>query len=110
MRNRLLYVILLFSLTISAQQIQVLNANDRQPISGVAIFNDDKSKSGVTDFDGYVDITNFDASENITFQHIKSNGGTIDYGKEFILGNFQSVRHPLLNGVPVSQYCFKLFK
>ncbi|GHC43311.1 TonB-dependent receptor [Ulvibacter litoralis] len=60
----------LFSVITSAQTIQVLDQNTQQPISGVAIFNHEKTKSGVTDFDGFVSISNFEASEEITFQHI----------------------------------------
>ncbi|MDT0556489.1 TonB-dependent receptor plug domain-containing protein [Patiriisocius hiemis] len=61
---------LLISISISAQKIQVVELSSQDPISGVAIFNNDKSKSGVTDFDGIVDISNFSENENITFQHI----------------------------------------
>jgi hemoglobin/transferrin/lactoferrin receptor protein len=70
MRNCLLIVIALFSYTLSAQQIQVLDAKDRQPISGVAVYNEDTSKNGITNFDGIVDISAFTQDERITFQHI----------------------------------------
>ena len=53
-----------------SQIIQVLEENSLEPISGGAIYNLDKSKSGITDFDGYVDISDFSESENIYFQHI----------------------------------------
>src|SRR6056300_881346 len=53
-----------------SQIIQVLEENSREPISGSAVYNLDKSKSGITDFDGYVDISDFSDSENIYFQHI----------------------------------------
>lgn len=62
----------LISVISSAQTIQVLDQYTKHPISGVAIFNQDKTKSGVTDFDGYVSISNFEASEKITFQHISN--------------------------------------
>lgn len=64
------FVFLLFSLHLQAQKIQVLNQEGNYPIDGVAVYNDDKSKSGFTDFDGYVDISSFSAAEMITFQHI----------------------------------------
>lgn len=60
----------LFSAISFSQNIQVLRQEDNTPIPGVAIFNSNKSKSGVTDFDGYVDISVFDTNEVITFQHI----------------------------------------
>ncbi|MBT8262026.1 MAG: TonB-dependent receptor [Bacteroidia bacterium] len=70
MRNCLLIVIALFSFTLSAQQIQVLDAKDRQPLSGVAVYNENTSKNGITDLDGIVDISKFSDEERITFQHI----------------------------------------
>lgn len=59
-----------FSIYTYAQKIQVLSRESQDPISGVAVFNDQKSKSAITDFDGYVDISAFTENENITFQHI----------------------------------------
>ena len=55
---------------VSAQSIQVLEENSNEPIIGVALFNADQSKSGVTDFDGKVDISAFSMDETIHFQHI----------------------------------------
>ena len=63
-------VFLLISITITAQQIQVLGELDQQPVSGVAVFNEDSSKSGITSFDGLVDISRFSEEERITFKHI----------------------------------------
>ena len=54
----------------SAQQITVLEKNSKIPINGVAIYNTEKTKSGVTDFDGKVDISSFEDTEIINFQHI----------------------------------------
>jgi hemoglobin/transferrin/lactoferrin receptor protein len=53
-----------------AQKIQVLSQQTKDPIPGVAIFNKDKSKSAVTNFDGFADISSFNQDELITFQHI----------------------------------------
>ncbi len=53
-----------------AQKIQVLNEENQGPVSGVAVFNLDKTKSAITDFDGYVDVSKFSEEENITFQHL----------------------------------------
>lgn len=61
---------LLFFITLSAQIITVKEQNTNMPISGVAVYNANKSKSGVTDFDGKVDISAFTASEEIIFKHI----------------------------------------
>lgn len=69
-RNNFLLVVVFLSISLSAQQIQVLDDATREPISGVAVFNQDASKNGITNFDGKVDITEFSDSESITFQHI----------------------------------------
>ncbi|MGB1451255.1 MAG: TonB-dependent receptor, partial [Marinirhabdus sp.] len=61
---------LLFTVFGTAQKIQVFGAEDKQPIGGVAVYNTSKSKSGVTDFDGFVDISAFAPLEEITFQHV----------------------------------------
>ncbi len=70
MRDHLFFVIVILSYAVSAQQIQVLDVNNREPVSGVAVYNEDISKNGITDFDGYVDISEFSDTESITFQHI----------------------------------------
>jgi hemoglobin/transferrin/lactoferrin receptor protein len=70
MRIRFLLLAVFLSFQISAQQIQVLEANTGIPVSGAALFNSDKSKSAITDFDGLVDISKFSDDERITFQHI----------------------------------------
>ena len=36
----------------------------------MALFNKDKSKSAITNFDGFADISSFNQDERITFQHI----------------------------------------
>lgn len=70
LRVRITLVTLLFFLSISAQTITVKEQNTNTPIMGVAVYNAAKTKSGVTDFDGKVDISIFTASEGITFKHI----------------------------------------
>ena len=73
MSIKLSSIILFFILSISsnfAQNIKVLDEKSQKPISGVAVFNNDKSITGVTDFDGNVDVSNFSNIEKITFQHI----------------------------------------
>jgi len=57
MRTLVLLVVSFFLYTsVIAQKIQVLESQSIEPVSGVAIFNSDKSKSGVSDFDGFIDI------------------------------------------------------
>ena len=66
----LLTIFVLSTHLLSSQTIQVLEKNSKMPIMGVAVFNDDTTKSGVTDFDGYVDLSAFSIEERIHFQHI----------------------------------------
>jgi hemoglobin/transferrin/lactoferrin receptor protein len=56
--------------SVIAQKAQILESQSKEPVSGVAIFNNDKSRSGVSDFDGFIDISAFSETEQITFQHI----------------------------------------
>ena len=70
---KLLYPIiflLIFSSTIQAQIIQVLDEETKKPLSGVAVFNTSKLTTGITDIDGYIDIIEFSENDKITFQHI----------------------------------------
>jgi len=55
---------------ISAQEISVLDMDTREPILNVAVYNLDKSKTAVSDFDGKCDLSIFNRNERITFQHI----------------------------------------
>lgn len=70
MRFSLLLSLCLISYISVAQKIQILEEETQQPIMGVAVFNDLKDKSGVTDFDGLVDVSAFSEDEIINFQHI----------------------------------------
>ncbi|GER58496.1 hypothetical protein ULMA_06040 [Patiriisocius marinus] len=63
-------LLITISAQLYAQKIQVFDQEHQSAIPGVAIFNNDKSKSGVTDFDGFVDISEFATNEILTFQHI----------------------------------------
>jgi len=62
-----------FSIHTFAQKIQVLNEENQEPISAVVIYNSEKTKTGITDFDGFVDISNFSDGETVNFQHISHN-------------------------------------
>ncbi|MFC4095576.1 TonB-dependent receptor [Euzebyella saccharophila] len=69
--SKSLLVILFFMVQLlSAQEIHVLDADTSEPISNVAVFNDDKSKTGITDFDGRVDLSIFRPGERIFFKHL----------------------------------------
>lgn len=67
----ILSVIAFFYLSLSfSQQIQVLDAESKQPISGVAIFNVKKTTSVITDLDGKAALDLFSNTELLTFQNI----------------------------------------
>lgn len=70
MRDCFLALLFLVSFPLAAQKIQVISEYKSEPLVGVAVYNEDTSKNGVTDIDGYVDITQFEADELISFKHI----------------------------------------
>jgi hemoglobin/transferrin/lactoferrin receptor protein len=53
-----------------AQQVVVVDELDNTPVPGVAIFNDLKTKTAITDFDGYVTIDKFTQLDKVYFQHL----------------------------------------
>ncbi|NNM19377.1 MAG: TonB-dependent receptor [Croceitalea sp.] len=55
---------------IQGQEILVLDADSGQPVVNAAVFNLDKSKTAVTDFDGRCDLSIFTKNERIVFKHI----------------------------------------
>ncbi|MEM8998783.1 MAG: TonB-dependent receptor [Bacteroidota bacterium] len=60
----------LFSIMSVAQEVIVLDNSTGNPVVNVAIYNSDKSKTAITDFDGKSDLSIFDGNERITFKHI----------------------------------------
>ena len=70
MSRLFLLVSLLFILSTSAQNIVVINESDNQPIPGVAVFNDVKTKTAITNFDGVVNLDDFSTNDKIHFQHL----------------------------------------
>ena len=84
---RLLLLFFLFPLSLWAQEVTVFDADTREPLHGVALFNADKSKSVLTDFDGKADITLFDDAEIIIFSEIAHREAR--YSKEQIATTFK---------------------
>ena len=67
----LLTILFSFSfLLIEAQEVIILNKNNRAPVSGVAVFNASKSISAISDLEGKVSLDKFNKEDQITFQHI----------------------------------------
>lgn len=68
---RLLTLLFLFTTySAFAQKVTVLDVDTREPIIGVALYNEDKSKSALTDFDGVADISAFAKAEEIIFSEV----------------------------------------
>lgn len=63
----LLFFVVFFS---HSQEVTVKDEITRQPIFNAAVFNRDKSKSTLTDFDGKADLSIFAAEEVIFFRHV----------------------------------------
>lgn len=71
MKRNLFFTFLLFGVQIIvAQEITVLDVDTKEPILNVAVYNLDKSKTAVSDFDGKCDLSVFERNERITFKHI----------------------------------------
>ncbi len=57
-------------MTSFAQQVKVFNKLTNDAIPGVAVYNSDKSKSTITNFNGIAELGEFSISETIYFQHL----------------------------------------
>jgi len=69
--QRIIHVLaLFFFLSVSAQEIKILDADSREPISNVAIYNLDRSKTALSDFNGLTDLSVFENNERVTFKHL----------------------------------------
>lgn len=65
----LTYLFLITLTNVVSQNIFVYDQQSGNPISNVVIFNDDKSKTSLTNEIGNADISNFLENEKINFQH-----------------------------------------
>lgn len=70
MSKTLLVIIFLWFQIVPAQKVQVLDADTGEPISNVAIFNDDRSKAAISDIEGVADVGVFGLKERLTFKHL----------------------------------------
>ena len=70
MYKYLFVALFLCSTIVGAQQITVLDADSGEEIANVAVFNKDKSKIALTNFDGVFDAAVFIDKERITLKHI----------------------------------------
>lgn len=63
-------ICLLFSLSLLAQKIKVIDQDSKLPIPGVAVFNESKDKIQTTDIDGYVNLDSFMDAESLVFKQL----------------------------------------
>ncbi|MBU3028029.1 TonB-dependent receptor plug domain-containing protein [Zobellia galactanivorans] len=69
--NKVLFLLIfLCTQVVFSQEVTVLDFDTREPISNVAIYNYDRTKTALTDFDGKVDLKVFGVDERITFRHL----------------------------------------
>ena len=61
---------LLAPISIYAQEVVVLDVANGNPVVNVAVYNKDKSKTAITDFDGKCDLASFGSEERIYFKHL----------------------------------------
>lgn len=70
MQKIVFIVVLLIFTGALGQEIVILDEEDHQPIPNVIVYNWDKSRMVLSDFDGKCDLSKFDLGERITFTHI----------------------------------------
>lgn len=64
-------LLLFFFITlVSAQEIRIIDDMTKEPVINVAVYNADKSKTTITDFKGYCNLSEFNKNERIIFKHI----------------------------------------
>ncbi len=60
----------LFIVAVYGQKITVIDNETGKPIEAVVVYNNERTKSAVTDIDGVVDITVFTSEEALSFSHV----------------------------------------
>lgn len=70
MQKIVFIVVLLIFTGAMGQEIVILDEEDHKPIPNVIVYNWDKSRTVLSDFDGKCDLSKFDLGERITFTHI----------------------------------------
>lgn len=56
------------AITVQAQEIKVLESESRQPIPGVTIYNQNKTITVITDFEGIASLNSFSDTEDLYFE------------------------------------------
>lgn len=70
MQLKCFLILLIFSVNFAlSQEFKIIDSETNEPIPGVAYYNADKSKNGVSDLDGKINLNMFLDKETIHFQH-----------------------------------------
>ena len=83
-----LFVFAFLAFNALAQEITVVNETTSEPIESVAIYNQDKSKSTLTDENGKARLNLFDDSDTLYFQHPSYSRNILPYN---VLKNFDKI-------------------
>ena len=67
MNYRLALFFALISFGAFAQEIRILDLDTQERLGNVAVYNKEKTKTAISDFEGLVDLTDFGRNERITF-------------------------------------------
>ena len=70
MRNILVSICLLVFFQLSAQKATLLDAETGLPVPNVAVYNSEKTKTTISDFNGVIELSSFGRDEKITIKHI----------------------------------------
>ncbi|WP_136482085.1 TonB-dependent receptor plug domain-containing protein [Cognatitamlana onchidii] len=103
------FFLALTSLSLSAQTVKVLNSVTNEPIYGVAIYNQGKAKSVISNFRGEADLSVFSNDEIIYFKHlshilkrIKKNE-LLQANKVFLVSNTQGLKEIVISASKFEQ-------
>ena len=70
MKNYLLIAwLVFFSLNLSAQEVRILNVAKNEEVVNVAVYNQDRSESTLSDEEGYISLHEFSELDTLFFQH-----------------------------------------
>ncbi|SDB63649.1 hemoglobin/transferrin/lactoferrin receptor protein [Flavobacteriaceae bacterium MAR_2010_188] len=99
----------LFSITAWSQTVRVLDQSSQEPISGVTVYNKDKSKFQSTDLDGEVSLDAFSNDELIYFQSSLTGISSIRKSQIISEGNIVYLKEKIeyLNEVVISASKFE---
>jgi hemoglobin/transferrin/lactoferrin receptor protein len=70
MKTLLVFFLCLVAFVTQGQEITILDDSSQEPVVGVVVYNNEKTKSVTSDLDGKVSLAIFDDNEKITLQHI----------------------------------------